>query len=144
MRPWMAAVVAESDHVTGLESRSTLEAFFARRGDASPPLAIVMCDVVGLKEVNARDGFGAGDTHLRAAADRLRSGASDADILARLGGDELVAVFTGPRAAAAAERTAATLARSSLPSLRAAAIVQNQGENCGALINRLYAIVRRS
>jgi GGDEF domain-containing protein len=108
------------------------------------PLAIVLCDVVGLKAVNERLGFAAGDTQLRGAADRLRSAATDAAILARLGGDELVAVFTGPHALAAAERAAANLGGGSQPPLRAAAAVQKQGENCGALIDRLYAIVRRS
>ena len=139
-----AEIVVESDHVTRLDSRGALEAFFAGRRDATDALALVMCDVIGLKEVNEQDGFGAGDTCLRAAADRLRSAATDADLLARLGGDELVAIFTGPQAAASAERTAANLAGSSTPPLRAAAIVQKQGENFGALVDRLYAIVRRS
>jgi diguanylate cyclase (GGDEF)-like protein len=103
-----------------------------------------MCDVVGLKEVNAQDGFAAGDACLRRAADRLRTSAADAAILARLGGDELVAVFIGPQAPTAAERVLADLAKSSAPALRAAAIVQKQGENCRAVIDRLYAIVRRS
>jgi diguanylate cyclase (GGDEF)-like protein len=103
-----------------------------------------MCDVVGLKEVNAHDGFAAGDACLRRAADRLRTSAADAAILARLGGDELVAVFIGPQAPTAAERVLADLAKSSAPAVRAAAIVQKQGENCRAVIDRLYAIVRRS
>ncbi len=136
--------MAEADHVTGLESRATLEAFFARHGDAIVPLAIVMCDVVGLKAINSLEGFGAGDTSLRRAADRLRSAAADADLLARLGGDELVAVFTGPHAANAAEQTAANLVGQCNPPLRAAAIVRNPGENYRPLIDRLYAIVRRS
>jgi len=103
-----------------------------------------MCDVVSLKEINERDGFAAGDACLRRAADRLRATAADADILARLGGDELIAVFTGPGASATANHAAATLVGGSAPPLRAAAIVQKQGETCGETIDRLYAIVRRS
>ena len=103
-----AELVAESDHVTRLHSRGTLEAFFAGRRDAADDLALVMCDVVGLKEMNERDGFTAGDTCLRRAADRLRAVAAGADILARLGGDEFVAVFTGPGASAAADHAAAS------------------------------------
>ncbi len=141
--------MADSDHVTGLETRATLESFFAEsvfagKDGTPPPLAVVMCDVVGLKDVNERDGFAAGDACLCHAAQRLRDSAGDADILARLGGDELVAVFTGPHASDAAERAVADLARGSEPPLRAAAIVQKQGENCRAIIDRLYAIVRRS
>ena len=135
--------MAELDHVTGLEPRGALEAFFQSQAAASAPLAIVMCDLVGLKEVNERDGFGAGDVCLRRGADRLRSAAADATILARLGGDEFVAVFTGPAAADNAERAATSLAGGSSPPLRAAAIVQEKGENSAALVGRLYAIVRR-
>ena len=136
--------MAEPDHVTGLETRGTLETFLARSGGTATPLAVVMCDVVGLKAVNEQTGFAAGDAQLRAAADRLRIAATDATMLARLGGDELVAIFTGPQAAADAERTVSNLAAGCLPSLRAAATVQKPGENCGRLIDRLYAIVRRS
>jgi len=130
--------------VTGLETRGTLEAFLARSGAAASPLAAVMCDVVGLKAVNEREGFSAGDTQLRTAADRLRIAATNAAILARLGGDEFVAVFAGPQAAADAERTVSNLAADCLPPLRAAATVQKHGEASGPLIDRLYAIVRRS
>ena len=121
-----------------------LEAFFSGRGNAIAPLALVMCDVVGLKQVNEREGFAAGDECLRRAADRLRAAAFDADIIARLGGDELVAAFTGPAAQDAADRAVADLARASTPPLRAAAVVQKHGETCGAIVDRLYAILRRS
>jgi diguanylate cyclase (GGDEF)-like protein len=136
--------MAEPDHVTGLEPRGTLEAFFAVHDAAPESLGLVMCDVVGLKEVNERDGFRAGDACLRRAADRLRAAAATAAMLARLGGDELIAVFTGTDAAAAANRAAARLTADSAPTLRAAAIVKNRGETCGAAVERLYAIVRRS
>ena len=136
--------MAEPDHVTGLESRGSLESFFAGLRNAPTPLAVVMCDVIGLKDVNEQMGFAAGDDCLRHAADRLRAAAADADILARLGGDELVAVFTGPQALATANRAVEHLARGISPPLRAAAIVQKQDETCGATIDRLYAIVRRS
>jgi len=139
-----AELVAESDHVTRLDSRGALEAFLAGRRDAADALALVMCDVVGLKAINEQDGFAAGDACLRRAADRLRAAAADADIVARLGGDELIAVFTGPDAPAAANHAATTLAEGSAPPLRAAAIVQKPGETCGTIIDRLYAIVRRS
>jgi diguanylate cyclase (GGDEF)-like protein len=136
--------MAEPDHVTGVEPRGSLEAFFAVHDAASEALSLVMCDVVGLKQVNERDGFRAGDACLRRAADRLRSAAAAAAMLARLGGDELIAVFTGTDAAAAANHAAARLAEGSAPPLRAAAIVKHQGETCGAAVERLYAIVRRS
>ena len=135
--------MAHTDHVTGLEPRSELEEFLARC-DGAAALAMVMCDVVGLKEINERDGFLAGDACLRRVADCLRAAAPDATIRARLGGDELVAVFTGPSAAAAANRVAAGLSAASQPNLRTAATVRQPGESNGAFIERLYATVRRS
>ncbi|MFM8802871.1 MAG: diguanylate cyclase domain-containing protein [Planctomycetia bacterium] len=136
--------MAEPDHVTGLASRATLEAFFATSPPEAAPVALVMCDVVGLKAVNEREGFHAGDDCLRRAAERLRTAAADAAILARLGGDELLAVFSGDEALTAAARAALQLAAGFEPTLRAAAILKREGETWGAAVERLYAIVRRS
>ena len=131
------------DHVTGLRSRGDLEAFFGTPAGAADDLAVAMIDVVGLKDVNAHDGFAAGDTCLRHAAGRLQDAAPDAAILARLGGDELVAVFVGAAAGAAAARTVARVGGGGAPRLRAAAVDRRPGEPATAMIDRLYAIVRR-
>jgi diguanylate cyclase (GGDEF)-like protein len=131
------------DHVTGLETRAALQAFLDAR-DVSTPLAVVLCDVVGLKAANERCGFSAGDAVLRRAADRIRAAAADAAIVARLGGDECVAVFTGSDAAAAATRTRDRLAAPGAPALRAAADTLRPGESAPAFVDRLYAILRRS
>jgi diguanylate cyclase (GGDEF)-like protein len=132
------------DFVTGLEPRGVLEARLAKALPAREPLAMVIVDVVGMKAVNEREGFLAGDTLLRAAADRLRAAAPDADILARLGGDELVAVFLGGRAAAAAARAAGGLAAATTrPALRAAALEARPQETAAELVERLYATLRR-
>jgi diguanylate cyclase (GGDEF)-like protein len=131
------------DHVTGLETRATLHAFLDAR-DVSAPLAVVLCDVVGLKAANDRDGFTAGDAVLRRAADRLRNATPDARLHTRLGGDECVAVFTGAAAEAAATRARERLAAPGDPALRAAAGVLRPGETVPAFVDRLYAILRRS
>ncbi|MFM8709072.1 MAG: diguanylate cyclase domain-containing protein [Planctomycetia bacterium] len=136
--------MAEPDHVTGLASRATLEAFFTTSVPEATPVALVLCDVVGLKAVNEREGFHAGDACLRRAAEQLRAAAAGAAILARLGGDELLAVFCGTAAIGQADRAAAKLAAESVPTLRAAAILKQREETCGAAVERLYAIVRRS
>ena len=148
---------AQPDHVTGLATRGTLEAFLARPTAAGPHLAVVICDVVGLKQVNEQENFLAGDAVLRAAAGRLRRAGKGAELLARLGGDEMVAVFTGPQAAAHAEATVRRLAErgagahaepggaaGSGPRLRAGMIVATPDETRESLVNRLYATVRRS
>jgi len=128
--------------VTGLASRGECE----RRLAALPPgtFSLVICDVVGLKDVNEREGFLAGDACLRRAAERLRDEAAGADLVARLGGDELLAVFSGAGAAASAARTARVLAASRSPAMRAAAADSAAGEDPGPLIERLYATMRRA
>jgi|688.fasta_scaffold1007747_1 diguanylate cyclase (GGDEF)-like protein len=130
------------DHVTGLETRATLHAFLDAR-DVSAPLAVVLCDVVGLKATNDRGGFSAGDAVLRRAADRLRMAAPDAILHARLGGDECVGVFTGPAAATDAARARERLTASGDPTLRAAADTLRPGETVPAFVDRLYATLRR-
>ena len=130
------------DHVTGLATRGTLEAFLDAR-DVSTPLAVVLCDVVGLKATNDRDGFTAGDAVLRRAADRLRAAAAGATLLGRLGGDECMAVFTGPDAATTADRARTILAGPGDPPLRAAAGECLPQETITAFVDRLYAILRR-
>ncbi len=131
----------EPDHVTGLATRSELHRVLeAEQG----VVAVVICDVVGLKAVNERDGFLAGDAMLRQAAERLRQASVDAALVARLGGDELVAIFGGGQAVADAEAVAAVVAGPGAPGMRAAAVAAIAAEPAGSLIERAYAAMRRS
>jgi diguanylate cyclase (GGDEF)-like protein len=131
----------ELDHVTGLATRGELHrALEAEQGG----VAVVICDVVGLKKVNERDGFLAGDAALRQAAERLRQAAAGAMLIARLGGDELVAIFGGPQSLAHAEAAAETVAGPGAPGMRAAAVTVIAEESPGSLIERAYAAMRRS
>jgi len=134
----------ESDHVTGLEPRARLQHCLERLTARGGPFALVGSDVVGLKSVNEREGFLAGDACLRRAADRLRAAAAGAEIVARLGGDELVAVFAGAGAAEAAAAAADVLAAPGSPPLRVAAVSAGADERPGPLIERLYATMRGS
>ena len=131
----------ELDHVTGLATRGELHRFLESRQLA---VAVVIADVVGLKAVNERDGFLAGDAVLRQAAERLRQAAAEATVIARLGGDALGAVFTGPPAFQRARVTAATIVGAGGPRMRAAAIEAEPAEMTGSLIERAYAAMRRS
>jgi len=135
----------DADHVTGLASRTVLEALLRECIGTPRCLAVVICDVVGLKQVNEQGSFLAGDAVLGKAADRLRRAAAGADLLARLGGDELVAVFIGPEAAARASAARELLAKGSgAPPLRAGMLVAQPDDTRATLLNRLYATVRRS
>ena len=56
------------------------------------PLSLFYLDLDGFKNLNDRYGHDAGDRALTEAADVLRRAFRDADILARIGGDEFVAL----------------------------------------------------
>ena len=129
------------DHVTGLAPRGRLEALLATALPAGT--AVVICDVIGLKQVNECAGFRAGDEVLRRAADRVRVAAPSDLLTARLGGDELLAVFGGPDALPRAEEAAARLREQGQPPLRAAAAPIPEGAAPWPILERLYAALRR-
>jgi diguanylate cyclase (GGDEF)-like protein len=64
----------------------------ARRGD---PLAVVVLDLDGFKEVNDTLGHHAGDELLCAVGEALRDEARESDVVVRFGGDEFLALLTG-------------------------------------------------
>jgi diguanylate cyclase (GGDEF)-like protein/PAS domain S-box-containing protein len=90
---------ARSDELTGLANRKeVLEHIeqllqFHRRGDRL--LAVAFCDLDHLKDINDSQGHQAGDTVLRAAAERISSNVRRDDVVARFGGDELLVVLHG-------------------------------------------------
>ena len=131
------------DFVTGLQPRSALEDLLRTVTAASVvPVAILGVDLVGLKEVNENAGFLAGDRLLAEAAATLRAATTAASMQARLGGDELVAVFTGPAASAAAETARDTLKAAPRPALRCGMIIRQPDEPPQRLVERLYAAIR--
>ncbi len=93
---------AYHDNLTGLANRSLLREHLqhavarARRGS---PVAVLLIDLDGFKQVNDTHGHAAGDRLLVAVAQRLRDGVRGADTAARLGGDEFAVVLDGMDAA---------------------------------------------
>lgn len=86
---------ATTDPLTGLLNRTGLEREVERvrsfgRDDR---VAVLVVDLDGFKQVNDREGHQAGDRLLREFAAAWRDGARSGDILARIGGDEFVAVL---------------------------------------------------
>ncbi|OBQ73412.1 diguanylate cyclase domain-containing protein [Mesorhizobium erdmanii] len=87
--------MAEFDAMTGLANRARFQARLAQ-ADASRPLgALLLIDLDGFKAVNDTFGHVVGDECLKAAAERLADGCGEADLVARVGGDEF-AVLLGP------------------------------------------------
>jgi diguanylate cyclase (GGDEF)-like protein/PAS domain S-box-containing protein len=98
------------DPLTGLANRTLLydrlrhALDLARRRDSR--LAVLFIDLDGFKVVNDELGHTAGDDVLTAAADRIRIAVRAADTLARVGGDEFVAVCEDMPSVTAALETA--------------------------------------
>jgi diguanylate cyclase (GGDEF)-like protein len=84
--------LSREDALTGLPNRrswdETLEREFERSRRQDSALAVLLCDLDHLKEINDRYGHPMGDRALQAVADVLRDRVRVGDLPARLGGDE--------------------------------------------------------
>ncbi len=82
------------DQLTGLYNRAYLEAELDRFGKSREfPITVISMDLDGLKLVNDTLGHEQGDEHLRACAQILQDTFRASDIVARVGGDEFVALL---------------------------------------------------
>jgi diguanylate cyclase (GGDEF)-like protein len=96
--------MAYRDPLTGAANRRRLEdelVFQSRLVDAGMPVALVYLDLDRFKEVNDAHGHDTGDRVLAAVAAVLERGLRSGDLVARLGGEEFVAVAPGLDGAAA-------------------------------------------
>jgi diguanylate cyclase (GGDEF)-like protein len=84
--------LSREDSLTGLANRrswdETLVREFERARRKNSRLAVLLCDLDRLKNINDRFGHAIGDRVLKAAADVLRERVRAGDLVARLGGDE--------------------------------------------------------
>jgi diguanylate cyclase (GGDEF)-like protein len=103
------AAFAYEDQLTGLANRRALEERLETAvGDASlcgSPVALLFCDLDGLKELNDGSGHDAGDAALVRVARALTAAAAayDGAFVSRIGGDEFCVLLDGGGAAAARE-----------------------------------------
>jgi diguanylate cyclase (GGDEF)-like protein/PAS domain S-box-containing protein len=93
--------IARFDALTGLPNRREFESRFAdarqlalRSGQA---MALLFLDVDHFKAVNDSYGHGAGDLVLQTIANRLKTCVRASDCVARIAGDEFVAILNGLR-----------------------------------------------
>ncbi|MET4720290.1 GGDEF domain-containing protein [Bradyrhizobium japonicum] len=88
---------AHHDALTGLLNRAGfVEALGARLGaDAERPFAVMFFDLDNFKPINDTFGHAAGDAVLKAVAGRVRRALPDGAVVARMGGDEFVALVDG-------------------------------------------------
>jgi diguanylate cyclase (GGDEF)-like protein len=149
---------ATTDQLTGLHNRrfvmEILSREIARALRGGEPLAVIMADVDGLKQINDRLGHGGGDHAIRHIATALTDAVRHGDYAARFGGDEFVAVLPGcPEDLLATILERLRLAASVLPSgepahitISAGGTVLRAGDDAATLLDRadaaLYAAKR--
>lgn len=86
---------ADHDYLTGLPNRRYFDRRLAelRRDATVETLSVLHIDLDGFKEINDKWGHAAGDATLQSAAARISAAITANDIVARVGGDEFVAVL---------------------------------------------------
>ncbi|MGP8123879.1 MAG: putative bifunctional diguanylate cyclase/phosphodiesterase [Xanthobacteraceae bacterium] len=88
--------MAMHDPLTGLPNRHQLtlrlDGLLNRDGDDSARVAVLVIDLDRFKDVNDVHGHGAGDAVLRAIANKVSATLGPQELIARIGGDEFVAV----------------------------------------------------
>jgi diguanylate cyclase (GGDEF)-like protein len=85
--------LAITDDLTGLPNRRAVFRELDQRIPESRPLALLLLDLDGFKEVNDTLGHSAGDTLLELVALRVRESLPSNLMFARVGGDEFAVVF---------------------------------------------------
>jgi diguanylate cyclase (GGDEF)-like protein len=105
---------AQYDALTHLLNRASLYehlSMLTRTGGANA-LALVYLDLDRFKEINDTFGHSAGDRVLQHVAERISVAVRRSDAVARIGGDEFIAILSGISERRDAERLAEAIARS--------------------------------
>jgi diguanylate cyclase (GGDEF)-like protein len=99
---------ATHDALTGLANRAVLLGA-ETAAETAAARAVLLIDLDGFKKINDTWGHETGDVVLRAVAERLQQMVPDADIIARVGGDEFVIVLSGPQVPGSVQALAARI-----------------------------------
>jgi len=93
------ALLAKYDRLTHLYNRSYFEESFSRMKEKAvryhETFQLVMFDIDGLKKINDSMGHLVADKIIKKLAQAIKSSTRKSDILARIGGDEFIAILFG-------------------------------------------------
>ncbi len=87
------------DVMTGLYNRAFFEEQMLKLANSQDEVSFIMADLDGLKRVNDTDGHQAGDNMIRRAAEVLKTVFDQGQVVARIGGDEFIAILHNEQAA---------------------------------------------
>ncbi|MTD12638.1 diguanylate cyclase [Nakamurella sp. YIM 132087] len=127
---------ARTDRLTGALNRRGLEEAFLRLADRSDgSVALIAVDLDGLKSINDRHGHAAGDRAIVETVTRMRGAVGPDGLVARIGGDEMIAVVAG----ATAPFATVSAALAETPPL-AASVGAATATDCSSLMD-LHALI---
>lgn len=88
------AKLAYADFLTGLANRRQCEVLFDKLDETGEPYTLITFDLNDLKRINDSLGHTEGDLYIKAFSDVLKATFTDYGLIARMGGDEFIAVLT--------------------------------------------------
>lgn len=135
--------MALTDSLTGLYNRRYLEVHLEKlieqNGRSQKAMGVIMMDIDHFKSVNDTYGHNVGDEVLKVFSERLKDNLRSFDLVARLGGEEFVAILpdvSPERAYMVAERLRKAIADVPVPCSVEGGILQVTTSIGGAIINR--------